>query len=193
MSTWTSKVLWPLLLVGLAACQPVAGLSTLGGPAPTITVLDGQFVVRGPSQFCPDASTLKETGDAAAVLLGRCTQEADAPAAVLSVTVGAANSGSVMLAGGAELSGLFTSQAGRAMLSARGRAADIEVLRALEWNGALFLLLSDRGRPAYWRGVTDVSGRLVSVALRGEDLSTEQAFELVETAVKSVKRANSGI
>lgn len=192
MSTWTSKVRLALLLAGLSACQPVAEVSSSAAPDAALKVFDGQFVVRGPAQFCPDPTTLSEKGDAATVLLGRCTQDADAPPSVLTVTIGAAGSGSVMLAGGAELSGLFTSTAGRAMLSARGRATDIDVRRALERKGALYLLLSERGRPAYWRGMSDVSGRLVSIALRGDGLSTEQAFDLVETAVKSVRRANSG-
>lgn len=197
MSTWISKAqpsaAFLIMLAGLAACQPVPGLGTRGTTlAPEIALLGDSFTVRGPARYCPDPGTARETGDAASVVLGRCTETADAPPAILTVTVGPAGSASVMAAGGPALVAFFTSPAGRGTLSARGRAADIRVAKALERDGALFLRLADRGGVPYWRGMAAMAGRLVTISARGNDLPDASAFDLVRDAIKAVRRANPG-
>lgn len=196
MSTWISnpRRLGGLLIClgALAACQPVSGLAALAGPKSAITLLGGDFTVKGPGQYCPDPTTVSETEDTAAVVLGRCAEDAKATPAILTVTVGPEGSGGVMAAGGAELASLFTSSTGRSMLSARGRAADIRVLKALERDGVIYLHLADRGAAPYWRGMAGMAGRLVTISARGDDLTVDDGFDLVATTVRTIRRANPG-
>lgn len=195
MSTWTSKPRLALVLLitlaGLAACQPIPGLATRGASlSPDIKLLGGGFTIRGPAKYCPDPTTLREAGDAGSVVLGRCTESADALPAILTVTLGPAGSGSVMAAGGPVLAAFFTSAEGRKTLSARGRAEDVRVAKALERDGALFLRLTDRGSAPYWRGMAAMAGRLVTISARGDALPEASAFDLVRDALRAVRRAN---
>lgn len=100
-----------------------------------------------------------------------------------------------MGAGGAELAGYFTSRDGRAALSREGRAADVAVLEAVGSGEAFLLHVRDRAVGDYWRAVTGIRGRLVTVSASGPEgqaLSEGEGRALVEAAVAALRRANPG-
>ncbi|MDR7123245.1 cation transport ATPase [Pseudotabrizicola sp. 4114] len=190
MSIWTSKlVLAPGLVLGLAIGQPCAGMAET--PLPKAVVLSAQDItVQGPAGYCPDPATLSQTGGAVAVLLGRCTDQAAASPAVIFVTFGRAGSGAAMAAGGQEMAAFFASDAGRKSLSKRGRAADVSVTSALSVGDLFLFRVSDRGEGVYWRGMTAMNGRTVSVKVSGPDLDEAESRKLVESTAKALRRAN---
>jgi hypothetical protein len=191
MSTWTSKALGVLVLLGLAACQPGAGLSTLGMAAQKpVTVLNGSLRVAGPKGYCPDPATVAEADDSAVVFLGRCAAENGVRPAVLTVSAGAAGSGIAMASGGESLAAFFKTDAGRATLARSGRARDITLGTALA-DGDLFLMrIEDRSEGVYWRGMLALGGRLVSISATGPDLPPPDGRILVETTATALQRAN---
>jgi hypothetical protein len=198
MFTWINKpAVLALLLMGLVACQPVAGLpglSTLhmlAEPKGSVSVLDGAVRVTGPKGYCPDTETLHTAEDSAVVLLGRCFADSKAPAALVSVTVGPAGTGQP--SEGAELAAFFASDSGRATLSQRGQAQDIEVLSALSSKGVFLIQVQDRNQPPYWRAMTALAGRMVSVRANGPELSPAEGRTLVEATVQALRRANGRI
>lgn len=195
MFTWINKpAVLALLLTGLAACQPVAGLpglsklNMLTEPKGSVTVLDGAVRITGPKGYCPDTETLHSADDSAVVLLGRCFAESETPAALVSVTVGQAGTGQP--SDGAELAAFFASDTGRATLSQRGRSGDIEVLTALSSKGVFLIQVQDRNQPPYWRAMTALAGRMVSVRVNGPELSPPEGRALVEATVRALRRAN---
>lgn len=194
MSTWTSKLVSAILLTGLAACQPVAGLPKLSGlnllvsSKTSVDVLDGAVTITGPKGYCPDPDTVHNADDSAVVLLGRCFSDSKVAPALLSVTVG--QSGTAQDAIATELAEFFASSAGRATLSPRGRAKDIKILSALSSKGIFLIQVRDRNELPYWRAMTGMAGRMVSVRANGPDLSPEDGRKLVEATVGALKRAN---
>lgn len=194
MSTWTSKLIAALLLTGLAACQPVAGLAELSNlnlvaaSRTSVKVLDGAVKVSAPMGYCPDPETLHSEDDSAVVLLGRCYSDSKVAAALLSVTVGQAGTAQGSLE--PELAAFFASNAGRATLSPRGRAKDIKILSALSSKGVFLLQVRDRDALPYWRAMTGIAGRMVSVRANGPDLSPVDGRKLVEATVAALRRAN---
>ena len=195
MFTWISKpAVLLLMLTGLAACQPAAGLPSLPAlnmlpsPKTSTEVLDGALRVVGPRGYCPDSDTLHSENDSAVVLLGRCFAESKAEPALVSVTVGQP----VAVAPGmdAELASFFASDAGRATLSARGRAADIDIVSALSAKGMFLIQIRDRDQTPYWRAMTAMAGRMVSVRANGPTLSPTDGRKLVEATVAALRRAN---
>lgn len=196
MFTWISKPVAPLLmLMGLAACQPSGGLpglsalSLLAAPQGPVEVLDGAVRIAGPKGYCPDSDTLHSADDSAIVLLGRCFDDSKAPPALVSVTVGKAGTG--VAAEGAVLAAFFASDPGRATLSQRGRAGDIRLLSALSSSDVFLMQVQDRASPPYWRGMTSLAGRMVSVRASGPELEPSEGRALVEATIRALRRANS--
>lgn len=196
MSIWISKpVVLLLMLMGLAACQPSAGLpglsalSLLAAPQGPVEVLDGALRIAGPKGYCPDSDTLHSADDSAIVLLGRCFDDSKAPPALVSVTVGKAGTG--VAAEGAVLAAFFASDPGRATLSQRGRAGDIRLLSALSSSDVFLMQVQDRASPPYWRGMTSLAGRMVSVRASGPELEPSKGRALVEATIRALRRANS--
>lgn len=195
MFTWISKpVVLLMMLMGLAACQPSGGLpglsalSLLAAPQGPVEVLDGAVRIAGPKGYCPDSDTLHSADDSAVVLLGRCFDDSKAPPALVSVTVGQAGTG--IAAEGAALAAFFASDPGRATLSQRGRAGDIRLLSALSTSDVFLMQVQDRASPPYWRGMTSLAGRMVSVRASGPALSPPEARSLVEATIRALRRAN---
>ncbi|WP_135429039.1 cation transport ATPase [Pseudotabrizicola sediminis] len=184
MSTWISR-----LVLGLALCQPLTLWAETALPK-AVTLRAEEITVQGPAGYCPDPATLRQTGGAVAVLLGRCTDQAESPPAVISVTFGRAGSAAVMASGGAEMAAFFASEAGRKSLSRRGRAADVAVTSARSLGDLFLFRVADRGIGTYWRGMTALNGRTVSIKVSGPDLDEVESRKLVESTSRALRRAN---
>lgn len=184
MSIWISR-----LVLGLALCQPLtAGAETALPKA--VTLRAQEITVQGPAGYCPDPATLSQRDGAVAVLLGRCTDRAAALPAVISVTFGRAGSAAVMASGGAEMAAFFASEAGRKSLSRRGRAADVAVTSARSLGDLFLFRVTDRAEGTYWRGMTALNGRTVSIKVTGPDLDETESRKLVESTSKVLRRVN---
>jgi len=184
MCTWTSK-----LVLGLALCQPLSAQAETA--LPKAVVLRAQDIkVQGPTGYCPDPATLKQVDGAAAVLLGRCNDQAAAQPAVISVTFGRGGSASAMTAGGPEMAAFFASDAGRKSLSRRGRASDVSVTSARSVGDLFLFRVEDRSEGIYWRGMTTLMGRTVSIKVSGPDLNEAESRKLVEDTAKALRRVN---
>ena len=100
-----------------------------------------------------------------------------------------------MTAGGAALAQFFTSTAGRKMLSRAGRAADVQVIRALQAEGTFLMYLSDRAIGSYWRAVTGLNRRLVTISVTGAagaPLTSAQGRALLDATLSGMRMANPG-
>ncbi|MFT4148720.1 MAG: hypothetical protein QM656_00870 [Paracoccaceae bacterium] len=175
-----------IVLALLAGTQPAAADRT----AP---VLGGVVAVGLPDGYCIDRSASREGRDAAVVLMGRCSSVSAPDPAIISVSVGTAGSASVLRGGGKALAAFFTSEKGRGMLARSGRPGDVKILRASDSSEGFYLYLSDRRVGDYWRAVTGVKGRLVTVsatAAPGQRLAPEAGRGLVQQVVRSVRKAN---
>lgn len=185
----TRVILCLLTAVTLAACQGGAG-STQGPPA---VVLGGAVKVAPPAGFCVDGKASRESQDTAVVLMGRCSTEVQAAAALISVSAGRSGSGGVMTQGPALLAEFFKTAPGRAALSRDGRANDVRVKQVSATADTVFLLVQDRAQGEYWRAVTSLGGRLISVSATGtRDIALDSAAgrKLVDAALLSIRRAN---
>lgn len=190
MVSWLLRALAALCLSALTACV------VPGATAPTqLTVLGGGMTVTAPRGYCVDPKASRESGDTAVVLIGRCTVAADAAPALISVSIGAGGSAGAMTAGGAALAQFFTSTAGRKMLSRAGRAADVQVIRALQAEGTFLMYLADRAIGSYWRAVTGLNGRLVTISVSGAagvPLTSAQGRALLDATLSGMRMANPG-
>ncbi len=178
-----------LATLGLSGC--VAG--TLGsGPART-TLFDGGFTVAAPNGYCIDPQTATQTGDTAVVLIGRCRDGSQAAAALVTVTVGSAGSGAVMAAGGPELAAFFTTDQGRATLARSGQTGDVTITKAVMAGPDFVMLLTDRRLGTYWRAVTALRGRAVTVSAAGTDgvdVSPEKGRDILNATLTALHKAN---
>ncbi|WP_143710430.1 cation transport ATPase [Tabrizicola sp. TH137] len=179
----------------LAAGLFLAGCVTTGGGLRSVALLDGALIAAAPAGYCLAPGAGRRSGDGAVVLMGRCSAASTAEPAVLTLSVGPAGSAGAMTAGGAGLAAYFTSAEGRAALSREGRAGDVVVLEAVGSGEAFLLHVRDRAVGDYWRAVTGIRGRLVTVSASrpdGEALAEGKGRALVEAAVAALRRANAG-
>ena len=183
------------LLLVAAGCQMALPLRLAAGPA-RLAVLDGAVTVVAPRGYCIDPAASLHDADTAVVLIGRCRTDARSAAqvaAVVTVSVGPGGSAGVMTAGGAALSAFFTSDQGRALLARSGRAADVQVIQARARDDAFVMQVADRSAGVYWRAVTGIGGRLVTVSAsgaEGADLAPEAGLPLVESTLAALRAAN---
>ena len=192
MSIWISKapVLGAIFALILAAgCVPQTGI----GSSRSAPILGGALQIGVPAGYCIDGSASRERGDNAVILMGRCNDAARAIPALVSVSVGQAASAGVMTAGGAALAGYFTSAQGRATLSRDGRASDIKVVEALGAGDAILLHLQDRQTGDYWRAVTGIKGRLVTISATGTPelpLTAADSRKVLDSVLIALRKAN---
>lgn len=182
-------------LRGVAVLVLLAGCVAGGAGLRSVPLLDGALIAAAPPGYCLAPGAGRRNGDSAVVLMGRCSAASAAAPAVLTLSVGPAGSAGAMAAGGEGLAAYFTSSEGRAALSRRGRAGDVAVLSALGAGEAFLLHVSDRAVGDYWRAVTGLRGRLVTVTAAGPDgqaLPEDKGRGLVEAAVAALRRANPG-
>lgn len=190
----TVRVRWRVLAMAWLGLS-LAGCVTATGGLRSVELLDGAFVAAAPAGYCLAPGAGRRSGDGAVVLMGRCSAQSDALPAILTLSVGPAGSAGAMTAGGERLAGYFTSAEGRAALSRDGRAADVTVLEAVGAGNAFLLHVRDRRAGDYWRAVTGLRGRLVTVSASGPEgqaLPEGRGRALVEAAVAALRRANGG-
>lgn len=178
-----------LVFLALSAC--VAAVPGTGQTR--IALFGGGLTVAAPNGYCIIPENATQTGDAAVVLIGRCRDGSQAAAALVTVTVGTPGSAAVMAAGGPELAAFFTSAQGRATLARSGKASDVKVSRAVMAGGDFVMLLTDRQAGTYWRGITGLNGRVVTVSAAGTAevaLSTEAGRDVLNATLLALHRAN---
>lgn len=127
------------------------------------------------------------------VLIGRCTENGHVAAALLTVTVGRAASGGVLLAGADALAKYLTSTAGRRALSRSGHGEDVQVLETGILSGQLMLHIKDTVAGEYWRAIIGIKGRLVTVSASGAQdapLTSQAGRKLVSQTVAALIKAN---
>lgn len=160
-----------LMLCLLAvACQPGSAVS----PRTDLSVLQGEMQIGLPSGYCIDKNASKDNGTTAVAFLGRCSSTAKTQPALISIAIGAPGSAGVMLASGPDLAAFFTSKQGRETLSRNGRARDVRVITASGSENVLRLQLFDAPIGEYWRAITAIRGRLVTISTIG---SREQPLD----------------
>lgn len=175
------------LLLVLSAC--VANY----GAGRSTPILDGAVNVGMAKGYCVDRNAGRQADDRAVVLMGRCTSSVDAVPAVITLSVGAGGSASAVAGGPALLAEFFTSEAGRQSLSRDGRAGDVRVLQALGSGDALLMRVEDRAVGEYWRAVTGLRGRLVTLSVAGteaEPLGAEEGRRVLDQALSALVAAN---
>ncbi len=191
MSTRTSSGTFAALLA-LAACAAPVEVSRV---VPDSVIVADRVVVAGPPGYCVDTSKVRETGQAAFVLLGSCASltegerfEEPSQPGVLTVLVSGPGEGEALsLASDEQLESFFNSTQGRAALSADGQPDMVEVLETQAEAGQIFVRARDlsQTRPAgvdseYWRALVDVRGHLVTATLIGfEDEPLEPSAGLL--------------
>lgn len=187
MSTWTfSRTLAALAAVaGVAACTEAPDVTAAGfgfaRTAPqTIAVANRSVVIGGPPGYCIDRPGSKLGGDTAFVVLASCasiTRDPDLgrPGAFGLLTASVAKeeaAGPGLLSAPGPLETLLVSEAGRAALARDGRSASVEILDMSRKDGAIMIRLRDSSQAeltgvedVYWRGLTDLNGRLVTISV----------------------------
>lgn len=171
----------------------LGGCVATGGGIRSVALLDGAVTAAAPAGYCIAPGAGRRGTDSAVVLMGRCSARSEADPAVLTLSVGEAGSAGAMSVGGEALAAYFQSTEGRAALSRDGRAADVRLLEAVMVDGAFLLHVTDAAVGDYWRAITGLSGRLVTVSAAGPDgqaLPDAKGRALVEAAVAALKRAN---
>jgi hypothetical protein len=156
-------------------------------------LFEGAFNVAAPKGYCINPQTAMQTGDTAVILIGRCRDGSQATAALVTVTVGTAGSGAVMAAGGEQLAAFFTSDQGRATLARSGQTGDVTISRAAMAGTDFVMLLSDSSVGTYWRGITALRGRAVSVSAVGTEtveVSPDLGREILDATLASLRDAN---
>jgi len=180
------------LPVLLTACEmslpalPGSGLREL-------KILDKTVTVAAPHGYCIDPETSVDRGDAVVVLIGRCARGGQTVAALLSMTIGTPGSAGVLAEGPDVLAKFFTSVPGRKLLARDGVAGHLIVTEAKVKDGALYLRLLDQEAGDYWRAISGLRGRLVTVSASGAmgaPLTPEQGFKLVLETVDLLGKRN---
>ena len=196
--------------LALAACD-AAGLQGLGRgvkPAPSqIAVTTDRIVVTGPTGFCVDPTTVRDTADTGFVLLGNCAAIANSRSAgqpttpaVLTATISEPSTGGRISDTIAELDSLFRSDEGRRLLSRSGEPSSIVILETIRSPRVFLLHAADQGagamqdvQPDYWRAYLDVGPRLVTLSVlstKDRSLSREESLSLLRSFVQAVQGAN---
>lgn len=182
MSIWTFRAATPLALSLsiLSGCLDAPGF---GATAPqTVAVAQSSVVIGGPKGYCIDRSASRLNGDSAFVLLGSCaaiTRKATVggvarPAVLTASVTREPGDGPGLLADPAALKRYVASPAGRAALARDTSPDSVRILGTIGENGAFLIHLRDSSQAeipgmeqTYWRGLTELNGRLVAVSVLG--------------------------
>lgn len=187
------RCLSTVALIGLMGCDAALPVGLPGVGLHEIRILDGTVKIAAPAGYCIDPKTSVVRGDAVVVLIGRCTARGGVAAALVSLTVGAPASAGVLLAGPDALAKFFTSPAGRRLLARDGKAAHVAVTRAMVGDSTLYLHVEDRQAGEYWRAITAIRGRLVTVSASGTEgapLTPDQGLKLVQDTIRLLAERN---
>jgi hypothetical protein len=133
--------------------------------------------------------------------LRRADRRGLARRALLSAAVSPPGDGPVVAADAAALVAFFEGEAGRALLSRSGDAAQVRLIDSELRDGVLFLRLADTSpfegaevSAEYWRAVFDVGAHVVSLAaipLARRPLRPDGARALLESFVARTRAANA--
>ena len=191
-----ARLLAVALVLALSACVP--GL--IGNS--NVARLSGDVLVSAPSGFCVDGNASRlSTGFA--VLAPCVTLGADAPPpdviGVITVQTGPENS-AMVADDEIALRDFLISRSGKSLLSTADSASDLRILSTQAFDNRVMVHFSDQSPPPIaglqaeeWRGFTDVSGRLVTVAVRGlaaTPLADGQGAWLLKRALAGLSDAN---
>lgn len=156
-------------------------------------VLQGAVKIAAPAGYCLDQSSQREKNDSLTSLMGPCSARTATKPALIALSIGQAGSGLAMVAGGAEMAAYFTSEEGRATLSPRGKAVQVQVVEALSVKDVFLMHVQEREGPSYWRAILGLKGRLVSISVKGaphEPLAPDDGRAILNRAVAAMRRAN---
>jgi outer membrane murein-binding lipoprotein Lpp len=195
------KALRPFILFAcVGAALAVAGCDDTapgpGGASPgmhEVSVLTPAVKIAAPPGYCIDPKASVARGKAVVVLIGRCTARGGVAAALVSMTVGAPASAGVLLAGPDALAKFFTSAQGRRVLARDGVAGHVVVMQAAVREGSLFLHVNDTTAGEYWRAITAIRGRLVTISASGAEgapLTSAQGLKLVQDMLELLNKRN---
>jgi hypothetical protein len=177
------------VMLALTSCTlPGVGLREL-------TVMDGEVQVTAPPGYCIDKDASVSLGPAVVVMIGRCTYGGEAAAAVLTLTIGAPASAGVLIEGPNVLGAFFTSTPGRRILARDGNPGHVQILQQQIAGNSLLLHLNDRVSGDYWRAITAIKGRLVTISAAGTaqaPLTAAQGLALVQDMMRLLVQRNGG-
>ena len=157
-------------VLAFTACTPP------GTPARSVALGQGDVIATSPAGYCVDRVSSQPANDFA--VLAPCATlgaEGAVPSivGVATVQVGPPESGTVVSDEIALRDFLITPE-GASLLSQSGNAAAINILSSQAFNSQVMIYFSDDGPPPVaglqreeWRAFTNVSGRLVSIGVRG--------------------------
>lgn len=193
MSIWINRGCILALSFLLSGCQfDQTGSSTAAQPR-TLSVLGGALQIAAPSGYCIDKQSARQQADGAVFLMGRCNGASNVAAAVITATIGAAGSASVVADGGTALAAFFQMEAGRAALSRSGRAESVQIVQSANIDGAFALYIADQEVGDYWRAIVGISGRLVSLSVQGpsgSSLDPGRGRKLLGASLAAMRAAN---
>ncbi len=198
----------PALLVLTLALSGCGGSKFYASdpPAPAVTrVAGGQLQIAGPQGYCIDKSATRDNVRQAFVVLARCDAlggggQRPASPALLTVAVSGLDPDGESLPPAPMMAAFAESSQGRAMFSADGDPASIEILDT-RVSGDVFLMRArDRKAqtealsPEHWRALFGVKGHLVSArvnAFSKRPISTDAGFETLNALASRIKADNA--
>ena len=207
MSTWTSRAL-VLTFVLVTACGRL-GVGPVGTPpVPAVAVTSDMVTVTGPEGFCVDPESTRDSGDTAFVLMGNCAvisgrRSAGQPSvpAVLTASLSEADASQTLRDAIPDLSGFFSSEEGRQLLSRAGEAETVEVLDSFHQGDVFYLHARDSSASEiqnvssdYWRSYLDVGDRIATLTVLGREESpipSDTGLQTLRAFTQAVQDANA--
>lgn len=175
-----------LVLSGCLLMLPSRGLHQL-------KVLDGTVNVTAPKGYCIDKDASVALGPTIVVLIGRCVAGVQVAAAVVTLTIGAPASAGVLSEGPEALGGFFASKDGLTVLARDGDPEHVAVLQTQTADNALLLHVNDQLAGEYWRAITAIKGRLVTISasgVLGAPLTPDEGLKLVTEMMELLAKRN---
>ncbi|SEQ73717.1 hypothetical protein SAMN05428995_10753 [Loktanella sp. DSM 29012] len=194
-----------ILAVALAALAACALPGTVTGPDATTLRLTGGIVVAAPQGYCIDPQvTRPQRGFAFLAACAAINAASDRPLpdrmALITVQVGDANSA---LVAGSEpaFRAFLETQQGATLLGVSDIGGPVDVLSTGAATNAVTVYTRDTAppdivgsQPESWRLFTDLSGRVVTITVRGltqAPLTQVQSREVLDQILQQLRAANS--
>lgn len=191
-----------LTMAGCGGISELAGVS-LGDPQPSAALLGGAVTAVGPDNFCVDGRASRPRDGFA--LFAPCrllTGDGPGVPGLALITVQAGAAGTASVAGSEPVFEAFLrTDAGATLLSSTGDAAAITLRGSRAGGGTVTAFFDDTApppipgtQPTEWRGFVDLSGRLVTVSVRGladAPLSVSVGDALLRQALVALQEVNA--
>jgi len=175
--------------LALMGCDPSSTAENLQ----EVAVLGGAITVAAPTGYCIDKKASVARGTATVLLIGRCNAQGQVAAAVVTLTIGGPGSAGVLVAGPKALGAYFSSDAGRKVLARDGDPNHVAIVQTQAVGRGLMLHLKDQVAGDYWRAITAIKGRLVTISASGvaeAPLTQSQARALVTDTMALFDKRN---